>query len=121
MGKVLMADDSPILLKIGRSHLEKGQHKVLEAHDGREALTLARAEKPDIIFLDAEMPEMDGWEACEQLKKDPATQSIPVYMCTGHDLEGPDKDRLKTVGADGHLQKPYKPEDLLSLVEKSIK
>jgi CheY-like chemotaxis protein len=120
MAKVLMVDDSPLLLKIARSHLEKGGHTVIEARDGREAVDKARVERPDIIFLDAEMPEMDGWEACETLKKDPGTAAIPIYMYTGHDLGGEEEERFKAVGANGYLQKPYKPDEMYNVI-KAIK
>ncbi len=118
MAKILLADDSPVILKIGNSYLSKGSHTVVTAQDGNEAVEKTRSEKPDIVFLDAEMPDMDGWEACQALKKDPATSAVPVYLCTGHVMGKENEDRLKTVGAEGFIQKPFKQEDMLALVEK---
>lgn len=118
MAKVLVADDSTLLLKIAISHLQKGNHTVFTAVNGREAVDKARAEKPDIIFLDAEMPEMDGLEACKTLKGDPSTKDIPVYMYTGHDLGGEEEKHFFAAGADGCLQKPYKPDEMFDRINK---
>lgn len=121
MAKVLLVDDSPLLLKIGKTLLEKEKHSVVTAKDGREAVTVARKEAPQIIFMDAEMPDMDGTEACKVLKSDAATKKIPVYICTGHDLDGEHAAAFKAAGADGCLQKPFKTEEMLPLIDKASK
>jgi len=121
MAKVLMVDDSPVLLKIARVQLEKGGHSVIEAHDGAEAVDQAKKEKPAIIFMDSEMPEMDGTEACKTIKNDPETKSIPVYIYTGHELGGEEEEGFKAAGADGCLQKPYKPSEMFELINKASK
>jgi twitching motility two-component system response regulator PilH len=121
MAKVLLVDDSPLLLKIGKALLEKEKHTVVTAKDGEEAVAAARKESPQIIFMDAEMPGMGGTEACRALKGEPATRAIPVYICTGHDLLGEAPAAFKKAGADGCLQKPFKAEDMLPLIEKAVK
>jgi CheY-like chemotaxis protein len=119
MAKILIADDSPMVRKIAKMSLEKGGHVVIEAGDGKEALDQAHAEKPDIVLLDAEMPEMDGWEASKALKGDPATAAIPVLMCTGHDLSD-DPGQLTEAGANGFITKPYNAQNLLDTVAKFL-
>src|SRR5262245_23506687 len=121
MAKVLLVDDSPLLLKIGKSLLEKEKHTVLTAKDGEEAVAVARKEAPQIVFMDAEMPGMGGTEACRAMKKDAATKGIPVYICTGHDLGDEQTRAFKAAGAAGYLQKPYKSDDLLPLIDKAAK
>jgi CheY-like chemotaxis protein len=121
MAKILLVDDSPLLLKIGKSLLEKEKHTVLTAKNGEEAVALARQETPHIIFMDAEMPGMDGPTACRTLKNDAATKAIPVYICTGHDLAGEQAQVFRSAGADGCLQKPFKTEDMLPLIAKASK
>ena len=116
-----MVDDSPLELKIGKTLLEKENHSVVTAKDGREAVTMAKKESPQIIFMDAEMPDMDGAEACKVLKSDAATKKIPVYICTGHDLNGEHAAAFKAAGADGCLQKPFKTEEMLPLIENASK
>ncbi len=121
MAKILLVDDSPLLLKIGRSLLEKEGHTVLTAKDGHEAVAAALKESPQIIFMDAEMPGMDGPTACGKIKADPATKAVPVYICTGHDLAGEQAKVFLTAGANGCLQKPFKIEDMLPLIAKALK
>jgi twitching motility two-component system response regulator PilH len=120
MAKVLLVDDSPLLLKIGRSLLEKEGHTVLTALNGREAVAQAKKASPQVIFMDAEMPDMDGMEACRALKADASTRSIPVYICTGHDLSDEQTRKFQSAGAAGWLQKPYKSEDISALIAKHI-
>ena len=118
MAKVLLVDDSPLLVKIGRTLLEKEGHEVLTALDGREAVAQAKKGRPQIIFMDAEMPDMDGTEACRALKADASTKSIPVFICTGHDLSAEQTKKFQSAGAAGWIQKPYKSEDISALIAK---
>jgi len=119
MAKVLIADDSDMMRKIARMMLEKGGHSVVEATNGAEAIDKALQEMPAIILLDAEMPEMDGWEACKKIKADPATGKIPVLMCTGHDLSE-EPETLTAAGADGYVSKPYNPAQMLEKIKSLI-
>lgn len=107
--KVLLADDSGAMLKIGTMCLEKLGLTVVTASDGNEAVEKAKAESPEIVLLDAEMPEMDGWEACQEIKK--ILPKVPVLMCTGHDLSS-EEDQLKEAGAADYITKPYNPDSM---------
>lgn len=107
--KVLIADDSGAMLKIGQMILTKLGFTVVTAVDGNDAVAKAKAESPDIVLLDAEMPELDGWGACKQIKG--ALPNSAVLMCTGHDLSGEDA-QLKEAGASGYITKPYSPASL---------
>jgi CheY-like chemotaxis protein len=119
MTKVLVADDSNATRKIAKLSLEQGGYTVVEAADGQQAVALAKTEHPDLILLDAEMPEMDGWEACRTVKDDPVLASIPVYLCTGHDLSE-EPEQLTEAKANGYITKPYNPAQLLSLVAEAL-
>ncbi|HEX7628265.1 MAG TPA: response regulator [Candidatus Methanoperedens sp.] len=80
--KILLVDDEiDTLLPLKRS-LEAEDYIIVGANNGKEALIKAKTEIPDIILLDLMMPEMDGYEVCEKLKKDPMTKNIPVIMLT---------------------------------------
>lgn len=107
--KVLIADDSGAMLKIGEMILSKLGLTVVTASDGNEAVKKAFAEKPDIVLLDAEMPELDGWGACAEIRK--SMPDIPILMCTGHDLEG-EEGQLKEAGANDFITKPYNPASM---------
>ena len=107
--KVLLADDSGAMQKIGGMCLGKLGLTVITASDGQEAIDKAKSENPDIVLLDAEMPEVDGWEACKEIKK--LLPSVPVFMCTGHDLSD-ESDQLTEAGANGYITKPYNPASI---------
>jgi two-component system cell cycle response regulator DivK len=80
---------------------------------------MAKAEMPQLILLDAEMPELDGFEASKAIKADASTAHIPVLICTGHDLSG-EPETLKAAGAFGSISKPYNPAQLLAKVTEAL-
>jgi len=120
MAKILIAEDSDMMRKIAKMSLEKGGHIVIEAKNGLEAVELAKKELPQVILLDAEMPEMDGWEACKTIKSNSQTANIPVLMCTGHDLSE-EQEQLKKVSAAGYIPKPYQSAQMLEKVSQVLK
>ncbi|GAB0152236.1 MULTISPECIES: response regulator [Marinobacterium] len=110
---VLVVDDSPDALSLINDALEEAGMDVLVALEGRQAMTIARRIRPDIILLDAIMPHMDGFETCQALKQDPALCAIPVIFMTGlteteHVVRGLD------VGGVDYLTKPINPDELLA-------
>jgi putative two-component system response regulator len=119
-GKVLLADDyEPTLLGLA-ALLEAAGHTVVTARDGRDAVTLATAERPDVILLDVMMPRMTGIEACAELKASAATRFVPVVLISGSG------DRLNRVagreaGADDFLTKPVDVEELNARVTSAIR
>jgi CheY-like chemotaxis protein len=119
MKKVLIADDERALRLLVRATLESSRIAILEAANGREALELARAEKPDLVLLDVQMPELDGFTVCQMIKADPATSHIPVVILTAYGFAS-DAERSKGVGAAHHLMKPFSPFALLNLVNRLL-
>ncbi|HPI02764.1 MAG TPA: response regulator [Candidatus Goldiibacteriota bacterium] len=105
--RVLLVDDSPMQQKIAKIYLEKGEgYTVLSAVNGREGVDMAKKEKPDLILLDVEMPEMSGEEALKELKLSELTKDIPVIMCTAAEEEGLEQ-RLLSIGAASFIKKPH--------------
>jgi signal transduction histidine kinase/CheY-like chemotaxis protein len=92
--RVLVVDDEEISRYLLRQNLVGPQHLVLEAASGREAIRLARAERPDVICLDLVMPDVDGFEILQQLKTDPVTRDIPVVIVTSKRLDEAERRRL---------------------------
>lgn len=119
MAKILIADDSDMMRKIAKMTLEKAGHAVIEASDGQQAVDLTKSELPQIVLLDAEMPEKDGWEACKEIKSNPQTANIPVLMCTGHDLSE-EPELLQDAGASGYISKPYNPAQMLQKISEVL-
>ncbi|GGB92032.1 DNA-binding response regulator [Marinobacterium zhoushanense] len=109
----LVVDDSPDTLSLINDALEAAGIDVLVALEGRQALTIAKRMRPDIILMDGMMPHMDGFEACRALKADPELASIPVIFMTGLVETGDVIKGLEAGGVD-YLTKPIKPNELLA-------
>jgi two-component system phosphate regulon response regulator PhoB len=117
--KILLVDDDDMVRELVAATLKGGSYQLLQAADGGKGLALAREVKPDLIFLDVNMPVMDGVSVCEALKADPQTQSISVIMLTalGQDV---DKERARRAGANGYFTKPFSPLNLLRKVDEVL-
>jgi len=118
--KILLVDDEiDTLLPLKRS-LEVEDYIVVGAGNGPEALIKAKTEIPDIILLDLMMPEMDGYEVCEKLKKDPVTKNIPVIILTAKDAV---RDKVKglDIGADDYVTKPFNLNELKARVKSVLR
>jgi DNA-binding response OmpR family regulator len=88
---------------------------VLEARDGRTALTVAADQRPDVMFLDIMMPEVDGYEVCRRIKATPDLASIYIIMLTAKGEEA-DRQRGHDFGADDYMTKPFSPSRALARV-----
>ncbi len=121
MKKILVVDDQIELRELVEVTLRIGDYTIFQAENGPEALKIARAEKPELMFLDVMMPEggMDGFEVCEQLKNDPETAGITIIMLTakGQDM---DIQRGREAGADDYFTKPFSPLALMKKVEEVL-
>ena len=116
---ILVVDDSPTLCKILSLSLEKAGYRVLVARDGMRALAYLAETVPDLILLDIEMPNLDGYKVCRVIKQNARTHSVPVLMVTGR--EGIlDKVRSHLVGACGFLIKPVEVPALLRAVKARL-
>ena len=113
--KVLVVDDSPTDLVKLKSIVSDTGCTVLTAANGREAIELAHAENPDVIFLDIIMPDMDGYEACRKLTKDASTKHIPVVFVTSKDQKA-DRVWAKMQGGKDLVTKPFTADDIISQI-----
>ena len=117
--KILLVDDDDMVRELVAATLKGGSYQLLQAADGGKGLALARETKPDLIFLDVNMPVMDGVSVCEALKNDPQTQGISVIMLTALGQEV-DKERARRAGANGYFTKPFSPLNLLRKVDEVL-
>jgi CheY-like chemotaxis protein len=115
---VLVVDDDPFIRKLVATTLEDvSEFELHEAADGVEALEVALREQPAIVFLDVDMPRMDGIDACRRMRSDPATSETTIVMLTA--VHGDHVEReAEDAGADLFLTKPFSPLDLLRLVDR---
>ncbi len=116
--KVLIVDDEPNVRRLSHTILAKA-FEVIEAEDGRQAIDMAIAQKPDVILMDIMMPKMDGLTACHVIKKDPATKAIPVVMVTAIGFELNIK-LSQQMGATGYVTKPFSPQDLVGKITEVL-
>jgi len=96
--------------------LERAGYDVFLAVNGRDGVSAARLQKPDLILMDLGMPEMDGWVATEKLKADESTKSIPLYALTAHTLPS-ERKRAMDAGCDGYVSKPIHMDGFLKIIE----
>lgn len=115
MAQILVVEDNRINLELLATILATSPHEVLLARSGAEGIELARRTLPGLIFMDIEMPGMDGMQATGLLKADPRTTHIPVIALTAFAMKG-DEARFRAAGCDGYLAKPFDYEELLALV-----
>jgi two-component system phosphate regulon response regulator PhoB len=120
MSKILVVDDEPDALDLVAFNLKQAGLDVVTADDGAAALKRAREVVPDLILLDLMLPEVDGLEVCKQLRRDPATSSIPIIMLTAKAAE---IDRVLglELGADDYVTKPFSPRELVLRVKNLIR
>lgn len=114
---VLVVDDDPFIRRLIVTTLEDvAEFEIHEAADGMEALEVARRERPSLVFLDIDMPRIDGIDACRQLRADRSTSAITIVMLTAADGDAIQRE-AQAAGADLYLTKPFSPLDLLRLVD----
>lgn len=116
VNKVLVVDDSPVDLANLESIVTGAGCRVVTASNGKEALELARSEKPDVIFLDIIMPDMDGYEACRKLASDADTRAIPIVFVTSKDQKA-DRIWAKMQGGRELIAKPYTTADIVAQLD----
>jgi CheY-like chemotaxis protein len=109
---ILIADDNRDTLEMFGLYLSMRGHRVAVATNGREAVKKARALPPDLVVMDLDMPDVDGWSAIQQLQAEAALASIPVIVVTGHDFKAQLKPAAIDAGAVSYLMKPCFPERL---------
>ena len=113
--RVLVTDDEPITRMLVKLLLERENFEVLEASNGKQAVDIATRERPDLMIVDLNMPEMDGYEAIGRLRRDITMATLPIMVLTSE--EGPGvENRVLELGADDYVLKPFDPAVLLSRV-----
>lgn len=115
--KILLVDDTKLVLELEKSYLKLSHVEVLTAPNGAEALELIRKDPPDLVFMDMNMPVMDGIACCTALKADPFLSSIPVIMLTTAGRAG-DRESAQQAGCDGFITKPIDRREFLEIARR---
>lgn len=114
---ILVVDDEPRMIKFIRMNLELEGYRVVEAANGLEAVDRVRKDLPDVVVMDVQMPEMDGFEALELIRQ---VSTVPVIMLTVKADED-DKVRGLELGADDYVTKPFSPRELSSRIKALLR
>jgi DNA-binding response OmpR family regulator len=112
--KILVVDDEPHVIKSLTFVLTKEGYDVSSAENGEDAMAKMRQSKPNLVFLDVMMPKKNGYEVCQEVKKDSGLRDICVIMLTAKGQEA-DREQGLDVGADDFMTKPFSP---MGIVEK---
>ena len=118
--KILLVDDEPDILEIVGFNLSQEGYRIVTAANGKEAITKAKAELPNLIIMDVMMPEMDGIEACEAIRKIPELENVIITFLTARNEDYTQVAGFDA-GADDYISKPIKPKLLVSKVNALLR
>ena len=116
MAKILLVEDNEMNRDMLSRRLQRRGHEVALAVDGAEGVSMAHAQKPDLILLDMSLPVLDGWEAARQLKAADDTRAIPIIALTAHAMAG-DREKALDAGCDDYDTKPIELPRLLGKMD----
>ncbi len=117
--RILVVEDQEDNRRIMRDLLTAAGLEVIEAVTGNEALSVAEAERPDLILMDIQLPELDGLEATRRIKANPAIRHIPVIAVTSYAMSG-DNQKAMAAGCDAYFAKPVSPRALLVKIREYL-
>ena len=117
--RILCVEDNDDNIFTLHRRLTRWGHTVLIARDGREGIAMARAERPDLIVMDLNLPKLDGWEATRTLKSSDETKHIPILALTAHAMVG-DRKKALAAGCDDFATKPVSFEEVRAKIEALV-
>lgn len=117
--RVLVVEDNALNLKLVRDVLTAYGYEVVPAGTGAEGVALASSCEPDVVLMDLQLPDFDGYEALRRLRADPALRTVPVVAVTAFAMQA-DRDRARSSGFDGYLEKPISIRELPAQVDTFI-
>ena len=119
MKRVLVVEDNKTNLYMITFLLGKNGYTVIEARDGKTGVNLAVKEKPDLIIMDIQLPDINGLEATRRIRASAADGDIPIIALTSYAMAG-DKEKALEAGCTGYIEKPIKPETFIDQIKKYL-
>lgn len=116
-GPILIAEDNAINQKVIERMVQKLGYRVNLVSNGREAVDALARESYGLIFMDCQMPEMDGFEACREIRKRDGSVRVPIIAITANAMKG-DRERCLAAGMDDYVSKPFKQDDLRNVIQR---
>jgi CheY-like chemotaxis protein len=120
MAKILLVEDNEENRDALARRLQRRGYEVLTADDGLKAVERAAADRPDLVLMDMNLPEMDGWEATRRIKAAPETKALPVIALTAHAMSG-DREKALEAGCTDYHTKPVEFPRLLAQIEAALR
>jgi two-component system cell cycle response regulator DivK len=117
--KVLIVEDNELNMKLFHDLLDAQGYQTLQTREGLEALTIAREERPDLILMDIQLPEISGLEVTKWLKEDEELCSIPVVAVTAFAMKG-DEERIRQGGCEAYISKPISVSGFLETIRRLL-
>jgi two-component system cell cycle response regulator DivK len=114
-----LVEDTEDNRQIVRDLMESVGYDLIEAENGAAGVAMAAEHKPDLILMDIQLPVLDGYEACRQIKAQPDLRHIPIIAVTSYALSG-DEDKTRAAGCDGYVAKPFSPRQLLAKINEFL-
>jgi CheY-like chemotaxis protein len=119
--KILVADDMPDNVSLLARYLNDKGYRLLMASDGEETLEVLRAEKPDLVLLDVNMPKKDGFAVLQEMRSDPGISHIPVIILTANRIDSTDVQTGLNMGADDYVMKPFDRRELMARIQTKLR
>ena len=119
MKRILVVEDNETNMYLIRFMLEKSRYEVIEAREGAVGVELAIKEKPDLIIMDIQLPDIDGLEATKRIRASEADGDVPIIALTSFAMAG-DRERALAAGCTGYIEKPINPETFIAEIEKYL-
>ncbi len=119
MKRILVVEDNETNLYLSRFMLEKSGYEVIEARESAVGVELAVKEKPDLIIMDLQLPDIDGLEATKRIRASEADSETPIVALTSYAMVG-DREKAFAAGYTGYIQKPINPETFITEIQKYL-
>jgi CheY-like chemotaxis protein len=117
--KILLAEDNAANRYLETFLLEKAGYTVIHAHNGTEALRLALADRPDLVLMDLQMPEMDGYESARRIHAEPQLADTPIVAVTSYAMTR-DREKALKLGFAGYIEKPIQPHTFVTEISQFL-
>ncbi len=115
--KILIVEDEPLNRELLKDIITAEGHEFIIAENAKMALQIVTKNRPDLIFMDRRLPDMDGIEVIKILKSSPETKTIPIIVISAYAMNE-DKDKADEIGCSGYITKPFRYDDIASAIKK---
>ena len=117
--KILIIEDNEQNMYLMTFLLENNGYEIIQARNGKDGIRLAQEARPHVILLDIQLPEINGYQVAEELRKNKSLDNIPIVAVTSYAMTG-DKERILASGATGYIEKPINPDMFISQLQEYL-